>query len=129
MPFPVKAPHAVGDCLDMSLLMPCPDSRERHSLLRMRSLCRVKVDILVRYARAALLTGVLIFAMGVSPAQAQTWVSGFSASPSSTRASITWSTAVPADSQVEYGASASSYGAFSALSTAKVTSHSITLTG
>ena len=129
MPFPVKASRAVGDCLDMSPLMPCPDSRERHSLLWMRSLCRVKGNILVRNASAVLLTGVLIFAMGAAPAQAQTWVSGVSATPSGTGASITWSTAVPADSQVEYGASASSYGAFSALSTAKVTSHSITLTG
>ncbi len=95
----------------------------------MRSLCRVKRNIFVYHASALLFAGVLIFAMGVSPAQAQTWVSAVSATPASTGAGITWSTAVPADSQVEYGSSAALYGAFSALSTAKVTSHSITLTG
>ena len=73
--------------------------------------------------------GILTGAMGASLAQAQTWVSAVSATPTSTGAVITWSTAVPSDSQVEYGAAAVSYGAVSSISTAKVTAHSMTLAG
>ena len=39
-----------------------------------------------------------------------------------------WTTAVPADSQVEYGTTAS-YGSVTALSTAKVASHAVAISG
>ena len=47
----------VGDCLDMSPLMMCPDLRDRYSQLRMRSLCRVKRNIFVYHASAVLFAG------------------------------------------------------------------------
>jgi hypothetical protein len=43
-------------------------------------------------------------------------------------ATITWTTDIPADSQVEYGTS-TAYGTFSALNGSLVTSHSVTLSG
>ena len=51
-----------------------------------------------------------------------------SVAPNRRSATITWATNIPADSQVEYGTT-TTYGSFSALNGAPVTSHSVTLTG
>ena len=51
-----------------------------------------------------------------------------SVSPNRKNATITWTTDIPADSQVEYGTS-TAYGSFSALNSTLVTGHSVTLTG
>lgn len=51
-----------------------------------------------------------------------------SSNVTTTSATITWTTNEPADSQVEYG-NTTSYGSFSSLSSTRVTSHSVTLTG
>ena len=51
-----------------------------------------------------------------------------SVAPNKRSATITWSTDIPADSQVEYGTT-TAYGAFSPLDGTLVTSHSVTLTG
>jgi subtilisin len=55
-------------------------------------------------------------------------ISGVSASPNKTSAKITWTTDVPADSQVEYGRT-SAYGSITLLDTTLVTGHSVNLTG
>ena len=59
---------------------------------------------------------------------AQTWISAVSATTTGNRATVTWATAVPADSQVEYGTTAS-YGSVTALAAARVATHSIALSG
>ena len=51
-----------------------------------------------------------------------TWITAANVSPTSNGAGITWNTAVPSDSQVEYGPT-TSYGNSSALASARVTSH------
>jgi hypothetical protein len=55
-------------------------------------------------------------------------ISGITANPGSTSSFITWVTDRSADSQVEYGLSAS-YGQSSTLDSTQATSHSVTLTG
>ena len=55
-------------------------------------------------------------------------ISGVSATPNKTSAKVTWTTDVPADSQVEYGLT-SGYGFTSFLDTTLVTGHSVNLTG
>ena len=55
-------------------------------------------------------------------------ISGVSATSNKTTAKITWTTDVPADSQVEYGLT-SGYGTTSPLNTTLVTGHSVNLTG
>jgi len=59
------------------------------------------------FFRAALFLGILTAGGGNS--WAQTWISAVSASPTAGAAKVTWATAVPSDSQVEYGTTAS-YG-------------------
>jgi Viral BACON domain len=59
---------------------------------------------------------------------AQTWISAVSASTTTSTAKVSWVTAVPSDSQVEYGTTAS-YGKITALATAKVTTHSVAWSG
>jgi hypothetical protein len=51
-----------------------------------------------------------------------------SVAPNRRSATITWTTDITADSQVEYGPT-TTYGSFSALDSALVTSHSVMLTG
>src|SRR5207245_6999369 len=51
-----------------------------------------------------------------------------SVAPNRRSATITWTTDIPADSRVEYGTT-TTYGSSSALNSAPVTSHSVTLTG
>ena len=55
-------------------------------------------------------------------------ISGVSATSTKTSAKITWTTNVPADSQVEYGRT-NDYGSNSLLDTTLVTRHSVNLTG
>jgi len=70
----------------------------------------------------------LLFIFLVAPsAFAQSWISAVTATPTSTTATITWTTAVPASSQIAYGTT-TSYGGSSALSSTMVTTHSSTLT-
>ena len=65
---------------------------------------------------------------GGGKAWAQTWISAVSVTTTATTARVLWTTAVPADSQVEYGTTAS-YGSVTALSTAKVASHAVAISG
>jgi len=60
--------------------------------------------------------------------QTQNWISGIKVSSTSTAASISWNTAVPADSQVEYGPTAL-YGSVSAVGAAKVFAHVVGVGG
>src|SRR5712691_2807221 len=55
-------------------------------------------------------------------------ISNVRASPNPTSATVTWTTDMPADSQVQYGTT-TAYGNSSALNTALVTSHSVKLSG
>lgn len=57
-----------------------------------------------------------------------TWISGAKLSTAGNTASVTWNTAVPSDSQVEYGAT-TVYGNTTPLDTAKVTSHAVAIRG
>jgi len=56
-----------------------------------------------------------------------TWISAANVNTTTSGATITWNTAVPSDSQVEYGAT-TSYGNTTPLASARVTSHSVALT-
>ena len=70
----------------------------------------------------------LLFVFLVAPsAFAQSWISAVTATKTTTTATITWTTAVPANSQVTYGTT-TSYGSSSALNSNLVTTHSVTLT-
>jgi Purple acid Phosphatase, N-terminal domain len=77
----------------------------------------------------ALLVGILFALMSLSESlQAQTWLSVTASSTTTGAATVTWNTAVPSDSQVEYGPTAA-YGNISALAPARITSHSVALSG
>jgi hypothetical protein len=78
------------------------------------------------FLRTALLLG--FFTAGGGAAWAQTWISAVSATTTANTAKVAWTTAVPADSQVEYGTTAS-YGSVTALAAAKVATHSVALSG
>lgn len=70
---------------------------------------------------------VCLFVVGVSStAVGQTWVNAVTISPATNKATIRWTTAVPADSQIKYGTTAS-YGRRNTLDPALVTSHAMTL--
>jgi hypothetical protein len=70
----------------------------------------------------------LLFLFLVAPsAFAQTWIGAATATTTTTTATITWTTAVPATSQITYGTT-TSYGSSSALNSSLVTTHSATLT-
>jgi hypothetical protein len=87
-----------------------------------KTFCRFHTYLL----RIALFLGVLI--SGGGKAWAQTWISTVGVTTTANTARVTWTTAVPADSQVEYGTTAS-YGSVTALSTAKVASHAVAISG
>ena len=73
--------------------------------------------------------GILVAAMNlIPPAHAQTWLSVTASSTTAGAATVTWTTAVPSDSQVEYGSTAA-YGNFSALASTRITAHSVALSG
>jgi hypothetical protein len=81
-----------------------------------------------RIPGTALRLGILLLVCGNSSAQGQTWISTVGVVTTTDSAKITWTTAVPSDSQVEYGPSAL-YGNVSPLAPALVLVRSITLTG
>ncbi len=81
-----------------------------------------------RLIRVLVVSVPLLFVFLVVPsAFAQSWISSVTATPTATTATITWTTAVPATSQVTYGTT-TSYGSSSALNSNLVTTHSATLT-
>jgi len=81
-----------------------------------------------RLIRVLVVSVPLLFVFLVAPpAFAQTWISSVTATPTTTTATITWTSAVPANSQVAYGTT-TSYGSSSALNSNLVTTHSATLT-
>jgi hypothetical protein len=81
-----------------------------------------------RLIRVLLVSVPLLFVFSVAPsAFAQTWISAVTATPTTTTATITWTTAVPANSQITYGTT-TSYGSSSGLNSNLVTTHSATLT-
>jgi hypothetical protein len=81
-----------------------------------------------RLIRVLVVAVPLLFVFLVAPsAFAQTWISAVTATTTTTTATITWTTAVPANSQITYGTT-TSYGSSSALNSNLVTTHSATLT-
>jgi hypothetical protein len=81
-----------------------------------------------RLIRVLLVSVPLLFVFLVAPsAFAQTWISAVTAATTTTTATITWTTAVPANSQITCGTT-TSYGSSSALNSNLVTTHSATLT-
>jgi hypothetical protein len=81
-----------------------------------------------RLVRVLFVSVPLLFILLVAPSTfAQTWISAVSATPTTTTATITWTTAVPASSQIAYGTT-TSYGSSSALNSSLVTAHSAALT-
>jgi chitinase len=81
-----------------------------------------------RTIRVLVVSVPLLFVFLVAPsAFAQSWISALTATKTTNTATITWTTAVPANSQVTYGTT-TSYGSSSALNSNLVTTHSATLT-
>ncbi len=81
-----------------------------------------------RLIRVLLVSVPLLFVFLVAPAAvAQSWISAVTATTTTTTAAITWTTAVPASSQIAYGTT-TSYGSSSALNSSLVTTHSASLT-
>ncbi|HWO35953.1 MAG TPA: fibronectin type III domain-containing protein, partial [Candidatus Acidoferrum sp.] len=89
---------------------------------------RFCIGPMCRLIRVLLVSVPLLFVFLVAPsAFAQSWISAVSATTATTTATITWTTAVPANSQITYGTT-TSYGSSSALNSTLVTSHSAALT-
>ena len=87
------------------------------------------VDDLAMLSRSSLLILVLCLLSLPLTTQAQSaWFSGYSASTTSSTATLSWVTAVPATTQLHYGLT-TSYGTHTALDTTLSTTHSTTLTG
>ncbi len=80
-----------------------------------------------RLVRVLLVSVPLLFVFLVPSAVAQTWISAVTPTTTATTATITWTTAVPANSQITYGTT-TSYGSSSALNSSLVTTHSAALT-
>jgi hypothetical protein len=81
-----------------------------------------------RLVRVLLVSVPLLFVFLVTPsAFAQSWISAVAATTTTTTATVTWTTAVPANSQITYGTT-TSYGSSSALNSSLVTTHSTALT-
>jgi len=106
--------------------MTCPDLLGRDLLLPVRRSRLCNRNGFRQCLRAALSIG-LLAAVGPN-SWAQTWISAVGASTTANTASVTWATAVPSDSQVEYGTT-TSYGTLTALAAPKVASHSVALSG
>jgi trimeric autotransporter adhesin len=71
----------------------------------------------------------LCLVFGSTSAQTQTtWISNLTISTTSTTASLTWTTAVPASTQARYGLT-TSYGTHTSVNPSLVTSHAAMLTG
>jgi hypothetical protein len=80
-----------------------------------------------RLIRVLLLAVPLLFVFLVAPSGfAQSWISAIAATTTTSTATITWTSAVPANSQVMYGTT-TSYGSSSALKSNLVTTHSAAL--
>jgi len=73
------------------------------------------------------LIGILLLLVSARPMLAQTWIGALNIVTTDTTATITYGTAVPADTQVKYGTTAS-YGMRSPLNPALFTVHSVVLT-
>jgi hypothetical protein len=80
-----------------------------------------------RLIRVLVVSVPLLFVSLAPSAFAQSWLSALTATKTTTTATITWTTAVPANSQITYGTT-TSYGSSSALNSNLVTTHSATLT-
>ena len=81
-----------------------------------------------RLVRAVLVTVPLLFVSLLAPSVfAQSWISAVTATTTTSTAIITWTSAVPANSQIMYGTT-TSYGNSSTLNTNLVTTHSAALT-
>jgi hypothetical protein len=81
-----------------------------------------------RLIRVLVVSVPLLFVFLVAPsAFAQSWISAVTATPATTTAAITWTTVVPANSQIAYGTT-TSYGSSSALNSNLMTAHSASLT-
>src|SRR4030095_10592880 len=63
----------------------------------------------------------------IAPACAQSWINSVSVSTTTNKATIQWTTAVPASAQIKYGPTAN-YGTRNTLDPLLVTRHSMTLT-
>ena len=79
-----------------------------------------------RLIRVVLVSIPLLFVFLAPSAFSQSWISAVNATTTTTNATVTWTTAVPANSQIAYGTT-TSYGSSSALNSSMVTSHSATL--
>ena len=80
-----------------------------------------------RLVHVVLISASLLFVFLVAPsAFAQSWIGAATATPTTTSATITWTTAVPANSRIMYGTT-TSYGGSSALNSNLVTTHSVIL--
>ena len=89
---------------------------------------RFSIGPMYRLIRVLLVSVPLLFVSLVAPsAFAQTWISAVTATTTTTTATITWTSAVPANSQITYGTT-TSYGSSSALNSNLVTTHSAALT-
>jgi len=64
--------------------------------------------------------------LSFSPAFAQTWINSVDVSTTTNKATIRWTTAVPANSQIKYGINGN-YGKRNGLDAAMVTAHAMTL--
>ena len=102
--------------------MSCPDLRQQHSLWPISCLRFHNRSGSRYFFRAALFLGIVI--ASTADLGGQTWISAVSATTIGNTAKVTWATAAPADSQVEYGTTAS-YGSVTALAAAKVATHSV----
>jgi hypothetical protein len=110
----------------MSPVMSFPDQPQRHWLRLLRCFRILRCNSFKHSFCVALLLASFV---GVGQrAWAQTWISAISAATTGNAAKVTWSTAVPADSQVEYGTTAP-YGTVPVLAVAKVAAHSVAITG
>jgi hypothetical protein len=101
------------------------DLYRAHLLPVMRRFRLTRGNQLACSLRVALFLGIL---MAAGSSRAQTWISAVSATATATTAKVTWATAVPSDSQVEYGTTAS-YGNVTALAALRVATHSVALSG
>jgi len=71
--------------------------------------------------------GTLLLLVSVGPLFAQTWIGPLNIVTTDTTATLTWGTAVPADTQLKYGTTIS-YGTRTTLNSALLTTHSAVLT-
>ncbi len=112
----------------MSQLMNCHDLHER--VLVIHRYIQPSLRFRRNHFRSILMwVGILVAVMNLNASgHAQTWLSVTASSTTAGATTVTWTTAVPSDSQVEYGPTAA-YGNFSALASTRITAHSVALSG